>query len=184
MSSDVQNTILAFIAVAALSLLIQTVGAIAVIVMARKAAKNLRNEMEHYRSTLTPILERAREVVEHVAPKVETAADELAVITTRLREQTAQIQTAANDIIARTQRQAGRVDQMLTAVFDGVERASTFVSEVVSKPVRQLSGVLASVRAVVETMRQPAPHRYPPAGGSRYPDGDQFHEEPTGGFRR
>jgi len=184
MSVDVQNAMFAFVAIAALALLAQTIGAIAVLMMARKAAKNLRNEMDHYRSTLMPILERAREVVENVAPKVETAAAELAVITTRLREQTADIQTAANDIIARTQRQAGRVDHMLTAVFDRVERASTFVADVVAKPVRQLSGVLASVKAVVETMREPAPHRYPPTQDSRYPDGEHFRDQPTGGFRR
>lgn len=183
MSSDVQITILVLIAVAVLSLLIQTVGAIAVLMVARKTAKNLREELEHYHSTLTPILERTREAVQNVAPRVESAAEDLAVIASRLREQTADIQTAANDIIARTQRQAGRVDHMLTAIFDRVERAGTFVSEAVAKPMRQLSGVIASVKAVVETLREPqAAHRHPPQGAYRYPDGEPFSEQPKSGF--
>lgn len=184
MSVDVQNAMFAFIAVAALALLMQTVGAIAVLLIARKAAKNLRDEMEHYHSTLTPILERARDVVQTVAPKVEAAAEELAVITTKLREQTADIQTAANDIIARTQQQAGRVDHMLTAIFDRLERAGSFVSDVVAKPMRQLSGVVASVRAVMDTLREPQPpHRQAAPGGARYPDGEPFGGPETGGFR-
>lgn len=184
MSSDVQITILVFIAVAALSLLVQTVGAIALLMVARKTAKNLREEMEHYHSTLTPILERTREMVENLAPRFESAADELAVIATRLREQTADVQAAANDIIARTQRQAGRVDHMLTAVFDCVDRAGSFVSDAVAKPMRQLSGVIASVKAVVETLREPqAPRRHPPQGTYRSPDGERAGEPPQSGFR-
>jgi len=154
-SINVENTILAFVAVAALALVVQTIGMIAVLLVARKAAKNVRDEMEQYRSSLMPLILRAREVVEKVAPKVETAADELAVITTRLREQTADVQEAANDIIARTQRQVGRVDHMLSSIFDRVERAGTFVSDAVAKPMRQLSGVIASIKAVVDTLRDP-----------------------------
>jgi methyl-accepting chemotaxis protein len=182
MSVDVQNAMFAFVAVAALALLMQTIGAIAVIVIARKAAKNLREEMEHYRSTLTPILERVRDVVQHVAPKVESAADELAVITTKLREQTADIQAAANDIIARTQHQASRVDHMLTAIFDRMERVGSFVSEAVAKPMRQLSGVIASIRAVVEHLREPqgAPRHAAPAS-AHYHDGEPY-DGPSGGF--
>lgn len=153
-STGAENTILAFVAVAAVALAIQTIGMIAMLLVARKAAKNLRQEMEHYRSTVMPIIQRAQEVVEKVAPKVETAAEELSAITSRLREQTAEVQLAASDIIARTQNQVGRVDHMVTAVFDRVERAGVFVSGAVAKPMRQLSGFIASVRAAVEALRE------------------------------
>lgn len=171
MSISVENTMLACVAIAALALAVQTIGMIAVLLVARKATKNMREEMEQYRSSLMPLILRVREVVQNVAPKVEAAADELAVITTKLREQTADVQEAANDIIARTQHQVGRVDHILTSIFDRVERAGTFVSDAVAKPMRQLSGVIASVKAVVDTLRDPE-------GGHtvhdayRYPDGE------------
>lgn len=171
MSTGVQNTILAFVAIAALALAVQTIGMLAVLLVARKAAKNLREEMEQYRSSLMPLILRAREVVQNVGPKVEAAADELAVITTKLREQTADVQVAANDIISKTQRQVSRVDSMLSSIFDRVERAGTFMSDAVSKPMRQLSGVIASVKAVVDTLRDPeGSHAVHDA--YRYPDSE------------
>lgn len=171
MSAGVENTILAFVVIAALALAVQTIGMIALLLVARKAAKNMREELEHYRSSVSPLLLRARDVVQHVAPKVEQAADELAVITAKLREQTAEVQVAANDIIARTQHQVGRVDSMLTTVFDRVERAGVFMSDAVARPMRQLSGLIASVRAAVDSLREPATiNQRPPQSAHRYPD--------------
>lgn len=170
MSIGIENTILAFVAIAALALAIQTIGMIAMLLVARKAAKNVREELEQYRSSLMPLILRAREAVQNVAPKVEAAADELTAITTKLREQTADVQEAANDIIARTQRHVGRIDSILSSIFDRVERAGTFMSDAVAKPMRQLSGVIASVKAVVDTLRDPEgghtvhdAYRYPDA---------------------
>lgn len=176
MSGDVQNTMLAFVAVAALALAMQTIGMLVLLLVARKAANNVRKELEEYRSTLMPLILRAREVVQTVAPKVESAADELSAIASKLRAQTADVQAAADDIIGRTQRQVGRVDHMLSSIFDRVERAGTFMSDAVARPMRQLSGLIASARAVVETLRDPdARHSHPPRP---YTDG-----EPLSGAR-
>jgi methyl-accepting chemotaxis protein len=170
-SIGIENTILAFVAIAALALAVQTIGMIAVLLVARKAARNLRDEMEQYRSSLMPLILRAREVVQNVAPKVEAAADELSAMTTRLREQTAEVQDAASDIIARTQRQVGRVDSILSSIFDRVERAGSFVSDAVAKPMRQLSGVIASVKAVVDTLRD-SESGHAVHDAYRYPDAE------------
>lgn len=172
MSTSVENIILVFVAIAALALAVQTIGMIAVLMVARKAAKNMREEMEQYRSSLMPLILRAREVVQNVAPKVESAAEELSIITTKLREQTAEVQVAANDIISKAQHQVGRADHIVSTVFDRVERAGTFMSDAVSKPMRQLSGVIASVRAVVDTLRQPESERHTVHDAYRYPDDD------------
>jgi uncharacterized protein YoxC len=171
MDNNVQLTILALVAVAALALVLQTIFLIVILAMARKAMTSLREELEQYRSSVMPVIVKTRELVQNIAPKIEDAAGELAEITRSLRAQTADIQRAADEIIARTQRQAGRVDGMLTTVFDSVERAGTFMSDAVSKPMRQLSGVIASVKAVVDTLRAAeVPHRHETV--YRYPDGE------------
>lgn len=172
MDNNFQLILLALVAVMALALLLQTIFLIVLTTTARRTARSLREELEEYRSSVMPVVTRTRDLVERLAPQFEDAAGELVEITRSLRVQTADIQAAANDIIDRTQRQAIRVDGMLTTVFDGVERAGTFVAESVQKPMRQLSGVIASVRAVVETLRTSSEvtHRAQPA--SRYPDGD------------
>ncbi len=42
---------------------------------------------------------------------------------------------------------------MFTGVLDGVDRAGAYVADAVSKPVRQISGLLASLKAIVESLR-------------------------------
>lgn len=180
MTPDVQNTLLVIVAVGALALVIQTIGMIVVAITARNAVKNMRDEMREFRSSVTPILNRTREVVENVAPKVEEAAGQLNVIVKTLCVQTADIQSAADDIIDRTRHQVGRVDHMLTLIFDRVEKAGSFMSDAVAKPMRQFSGLVASVKAVVETLRDPQAghHPHPPQSATRYPEA-----EPTPGPR-
>ena len=67
--------------------------------------------------------------------------------------QAADVQSAANEIIERVRRQASRLDTMLSNVLDAVERASVFMADTVAKPMRQLSAILASAKAVVESLR-------------------------------
>jgi len=42
---------------------------------------------------------------------------------------------------------------MFTGTMDAVDKASTFVAETVSKPIRQVSGLLAALKAIVESLR-------------------------------
>ncbi len=173
MTIDAQTLMLAFVAVAALALVVQTIGLLAVLLVARKGVRNIHEELEHYRSSLMPLILRSRDMMQNVAPELEAAASDMAAITARLREQTHDIQAATNEIVTRAQTQAGRVDRMLTSVFDRVDRASAFMSDSVARPLRQLSGVVASVKAVVDTFRTPAsshPRPHPPQSPSQYSD--------------
>jgi methyl-accepting chemotaxis protein len=184
MSTNTQNLLLIIVAVGAFALLLQTLFVIALLVMVRKAVKRVQEEMEHYRTAVIPLILKTRNLVESIGPKLEDTANDLTVVTRRLREQSAEIQTAANDIIDRARFQANRVDSMITSVFNRVERAGVFVSDTVSKPMRQLTGIIASVRAAVETFIEPHSSHHPPApqsGASRYSDGENIPEPRTTG---
>jgi ABC-type transporter Mla subunit MlaD len=116
-------------------------------------------------------------MIQNVAPNLEAATGDLATIASKLRAQTEDIQNVTDAIVTRAQTQAGRIDHLFNTVFDRVERASTFMSDTVARPLRQLSGIVASVKAAVETLREPAsshtrPH--PPQNLSRY-----TRDEPT-----
>lgn len=168
---DTQTIQLALTAVAAVALALQTIFMIVLAVIAIRAVKTVRAELDEYRSSAMPIIEKTRDLLEKIAPKIEDTVKDVSEISKSLRTQTADIQTAANELIERTRRQASRVDNMLTAVFDCLERAGTAMSEAVAKPLRQLSGLIASVKAAVETLRdsegvrsgaqRPAPPPYP-----------------------
>jgi hypothetical protein len=70
-----------------------------------------------------------------------------------LREQSAEVRSTVAHVLVRVNRQASRVDAMLTGILDTVDRASGFVTDAVSRPMRQLSRLLASAKAIIESLR-------------------------------
>jgi uncharacterized protein YoxC len=188
--SQTLQMILTEVAVGALA--IQTIFMLVLVVIAVWALKKMRDEMEHYRSVVkpivekvTPIIDKTREVVDNVAPKVQEVSEQLTTITRSLREQTTDIQIAATDIIDRTRRQATRVDNVMTSVMNRVEKAGELVSDAVAKPMRQLSGLIASIKAALESLREQAPASQPPprraVSTARFGDGEQVPgPRPTG----
>ncbi len=59
----------------------------------------------------------------------------------------------------RVRSQASRIDTMLTNVLDASSAPGDFMADTVSKPMRQLSAILASAKAALESLRNygPAP---------------------------
>jgi len=150
---DTQTLQLALVAMVALAMLIQAIVLLATLSVLRKLAKSIQEEIEDLRSSITPVVDQARDLITRLAPKVEATAADLAVLTRALRDQTADVQAAADEMIARARRQASRIDTMLSSVLDAVDRAGVFMADTVAKPMRQLSAFLASAKAVVESLR-------------------------------
>jgi methyl-accepting chemotaxis protein len=153
---DNQTLQLLFIAVTALAVLMQAIILLAIFVAVRKAARSVTEQVEELRSSVMPILDTTRDLINRVAPRIEEATTDLAEIVYGLRKQTAQMESAATEIVERVRHQTSRLDKMFTGVLDSVDRAGAFVAEAVSKPVRQISGLLASLKAIVESLRNSA----------------------------
>jgi methyl-accepting chemotaxis protein len=186
---DNQTILLAFVAVTGLAVLLQAIILLAIFVTMRKAIRSIREESESLRSSIMPVIYDTRDflastqgvlantqdflvnaqgfltnaygVFTRVAPKVEAAAADLVEITNVLRTQTAEMQSSATEIMERVRKQSNRLDEMFSNLLDTVDRAGGFVAEAVSKPVRQVSGMLRSVKAIVESLRAPLAQRRP-----------------------
>ena len=154
---DPQVVQLVFAGVAALALLLQAIVLVAVFFATRKALKTVREDIEDVRSTVMPFINDARQTFERVAPRIEEATADVAALTHSLRTQSDDLKNASSEIIERARRQASRVDSMATGVLDAAERAGAFVNDAITRPMRQLSGILASIKAVVDTLRAPDP---------------------------
>lgn len=156
---DNQTIQLALIALVALAMLVQAIVLLAAFAAMRKAARSINEKLEAFSSSVMPLVDKTNTLVTRLAPKIEATADDLAALAHSLRVQTADVQYAANEIIARARSQASRLDTLLSNVLDAVERAGGFMADAVNKPLRQLSAILASVKAAVESLRdyQPAP---------------------------
>ena len=164
---DHQTIELAFFAVIALALAVQAIVLVAVFVVMRKTARNLSDQLQETRESvapivaaiprlvaaITPLVETSRDLLTKVSPKMIETSTDLAALTKSLRAQSADVQVAATEIIARARRQAERIDGLLADTIDAVERAAGFMTGAVSKPVRQVSALLASVKAAVEALR-------------------------------
>ncbi len=171
---DNQTVLLAVVAVTALAMLLQTLFLLAIFLTVRKASISIRSEIEKLRSALMPVIFDTRDILSstretqasmqefltatqgffvRVMPKIESAAGELAEIAHGLRVQGAQLQASAQELAEKVRKQGDRLDGMVTNVLDSVDRAGGFVADAVGKPVRQVSGILRSAKAIIESLR-------------------------------
>lgn len=173
---DHETILLAFAVVTGLALIFQTLLLVIIAVSVSKAAGSLKREAENLRTSVMPVLYDARDmmastqtvlastqdfiagaqgVLARISPQIESATGDLAVIAQGLRVQTDEMQLAATEILERVRKQGSRLDEMCTSLLDSMDRAGGFVASAVSAPVRQVSKVLNTVKAVVESLRSP-----------------------------
>lgn len=173
---DNETIFLAFAVITGLAMLLQTLMLLAITVALRKTASSIQEETEKLRTAVLPVVDETRDliassqviltsaqefvasaqgVLTRVTPKVEEAVADLAVVTQGLRKQTAVIQSSTQEIIDRVHVQTDRVDSMFSTLLDTVDRAGGFVAEAVSTHVRQISGMLRSVKAIIESLGGP-----------------------------
>jgi ABC-type transporter Mla subunit MlaD len=169
---DPQTIMLAFVAVTGLAVLLQTIILFAIYITVRKTAASVKEQVEDLRSSVMPVVYNTRELFGRLAPKVEATVDDLAAIAEGLRIQSAEMQASVTELLDKFRHQTTRLDNLFSSLLDGVDRAGGFVADVVSRPVRQISGLLASVKAIAESLRAPAPPR--PPRPRRSDDGDTF----------
>ncbi len=150
---------LACIGLGALALLIQSIVLLAIFVGMGKATKKMQEEIEDIRSSVMPVVKDTKELVEsaralfiRLSPKVESTVTDVAELTRVFRAQAADVEVSLEEILGKARKQAGRIDGMVSGTLDAVDNAAAFVTETVSKPVRQLSGVLAGIKAAVESL--------------------------------
>lgn len=158
---DNNTLLLAFVAVTAVAIVLQTIILLAILVAVRKAAKAVTEDVEDLRSSVMPIIHNSRDLLARLTPKIEATMDDLSEMAHGLRIQTAEVQSSAIEIMDRLRRQTSRLDRMFTTVLDAVDRAGGFVAETVSRPMRQISGLLSSIKAIIESLRTPPPPAEP-----------------------
>jgi methyl-accepting chemotaxis protein len=186
---DHETIELLFIAVTALCIVFQTILLAAFFFGARKGIKGLTEQVDDLRSSVMPIIAHTRGFIERITPRVEETAKRVeetaknvAEMSQTIKANTAKVSNSANEIVERVNAQTSRVDGMVSTALDAIDSAAGFVAETVNKPVRQLSGLLASVKAIVESLgasqaprrgRQAAPH-----STSKYASGPADEAEP------
>jgi len=154
---DHDTIVLIFIAVTGLSVLLQAIILLAIFASVRKATKSLKEDVEDLRSSMMPIIYNSRDLFTRLKPQLESTVTDLAAMASGLREQSTDVAVSTKEILERVREQAARVDAMVSTALDSVDRASGYVTEAFVKPIKQLSGLLASAKAIIESLRESEP---------------------------
>jgi len=156
-----------FVALTALALLAQAGILLAALLIGRKMFVSLRDDFEELRSSAMPVLKESRQLFERIVPQVEPILKEVAgaapnlkaisadvaALTKKARTQADGIEVSALDAMERIKHQAARLDTAVTRVLDDTDRVLGFVHTAVSAPARQVAGVLAAARAIMDSFR-------------------------------
>ncbi len=145
------------VAIATLCIVIMAVVAI---VMYRVVAK-MQAKAESMIARVEPIVDTVKKLADENAPKVSgiatrarEVADNAKDISDVARDQAHRWAEVGRDVADRTKAQVAGVDAAVDDTVDQVHHAGANVKEVVMKPVREASGVLAGLRAAVSTYAQ------------------------------
>lgn len=183
MESNITTLLTILVSAIGALILIQAAAMLALYLTVRKGMQSAATYAEEMKATVNPVLEQSREMlattkhlIARLEPKLEAAASDLAEMTRTANDEMKTIQVSADEIQERVRRQAARVDGMTSTALDGVDRAGRMLNSAVAAPVRQITGALAAVKAVVDALRSPGPgrRRTRPDGDAEQARHDQF----------
>ncbi len=160
MDKSTQTLLVVFIAVAAVSILMQAGFTVAIFIGSRKAQKKITALADDVRLHLLPVIMSSRELLQDVSPKVKTITENLTATTATLRTKADQVGGFVGDVTGRAQAQASRVDGMVKGTLDQLTYAVQAIEHGIAAPVRQVNGILNGLRAGVDVLRKTTPDNH------------------------
>ena len=167
MAPNTDTILIIFVAIVGVLALLQALVLLGIFLSLRKAAKSAMVATDDFKATVMPTIHSTRDLIERVSPQIVTISKGLAELTELLRKESRGVSVSASEIVERVNRQTKRLDGMLTNGLDAVERAGEVVETAVAAPIRQVNGIVAAVKAMVETYLSDTPRRRP-----TYPNAD------------
>jgi len=154
---DNHTLLIIFVALTGVSVLIQAIVLIGILTTVSKAAKVVTENSNDLKATILPIVHSTKELMERISPQVIVVTQGLAELTEVVRRETKEVHISVSDIVQRVNRQTERLDAMLTSALDFTERTGVVLESAVATPVRQVNGIFAAVRAMIDTYRTTNP---------------------------
>jgi hypothetical protein len=154
MDKSSQTLLIVFIAVAAISILMQAGFSVATFLAARKAQKKIMTLADDVRLHALPAIMSSRELIQDVTPKLKLITENLTATTTTLRAKADKVGGVVDNVTERAQFQASRVDGMVKGTLDQLTNAVAAIEHGVAVPVRQVNGILNGLRAGMDVMRK------------------------------
>jgi uncharacterized protein HemX len=151
--NSTQTLLVVFIAIAAISILMQAGFTIAIFLGARKTQKKITALADDVRLHALPAIMSSRELIQDLTPKLKSITENLTATTATLRSKTEQIGVVVGDVTERAHVQASRVDGIVRGTLDQLTLAVQAIEHGIAVPVRQVNGIINGLRAGVDVMR-------------------------------
>ena len=154
------------VAVIAVAGLIQLIILFVMFLVVRKSLKVASEYATDVFEKVVPVIEHSkaliqssRQLIVKLEPKLEATVTDISELAHTANAEAKKLQESTDEISERVRRQAARMDGMTTEALNGLDRVGHTLNQFLTVPVRQLSGVMAAVKAVVDVLRAPAPAR-------------------------
>ena len=148
-----------FLAIIALALVVQAVGVLISSAFGAKLLHRVNAIADIVETKTGPILDQTNTILRDLAPKVKSVGENAEQISSTVRvkvEELGATMTELNatmrEINGKTRAQVVRADAIVTDALQGAEEISHTVQEGIKGPVKQIAGVIAGVRAAIETL--------------------------------
>jgi methyl-accepting chemotaxis protein len=158
--NSTQTLLLVFLAIAAISILMQAGFTIAIFIGARKTQKKVTTLADDVRLHALPVIMSSRELIQDLTPKLKSITENLTVTTATLRNKAEQIGVVVGDVTERAHMQASRVDNIVKGTLDQLTLAVQAIEHGIAVPVRQVNGIINGLRAGVDVMRSKTPSNH------------------------
>jgi hypothetical protein len=157
MTPNTETLLTIFVALTGAAVLLQACILLAIFISLRKTAKSVLDATEDLKATVLPMVHSSRDLIDRITPQVITVTAGLAELTETMKRESSGVKVSASEIMERISAQIKRLDAMLTHGLNTVERTTTIVENAVAAPVRQANGVVAAIKAIVNTYRSTPP---------------------------
>ena len=152
MDNSTQTLLVVFIAIAAISILMQAGFTVAIFLGARKAQKKITTLADDVRLHALPAIMSSRELIQDLTPKLKSITENLTATTATLRSK-----RSKSGYGGRRNRESARpgfaVDGIVKGTLDQLTLAVQAIEHGIAVPVRQVNGIINGLRAGVDVMR-------------------------------
>jgi hypothetical protein len=154
---DNQVLLIIFVALTGVAVLIQACVLFGIYIALQKSAKSVLLATEDMKATVVPMMKTTRELMERIGPQLITVTTDLAEMTQGIRKESASVRVSISEIMERVNKQTAHLDAIMTSGLNSVDRAGVVLESAVAAPVRQVNGVVAAVKAMIDTYRRVDP---------------------------
>jgi hypothetical protein len=158
------HLIMWFVGIIAAALAVQALAFVLAASFASKLLLKLESIAERTEERTSPLLTRTTEVLEEISPKIRSISANVEQMSYTVRakcdevgETLSQINRTVTDANDRTRIQVARVDGIVTDALHTTQQVSHVVQEGIRVPVKQMAGIIAGLKAGLETFVKLSP---------------------------